>query len=123
MSNVSSRTAMLVTDGSFSGGKADNADLHGTRSVHPDEFAILLTHLQPAAKKATAAVPRPCTAPAPASLEGADARSLPAAHVSASPAVVRAWARANGWDVGERGRLPTEITAAYRRAHEPLAGR
>jgi DNA polymerase-3 subunit epsilon len=123
MSNVSSRTAMLVTDGSFYGGKADNAELHGTRCVHPDEFAILLNHLQPAAKKTPAAVPRPRTAPAPtstASPEAADARSLPAAHVSASPAVVRAWARANGWDVGERGRLPAEVTDAYRRARDPL---
>ena len=63
------------------------------------------------------------TAPAPAapaSPAAVGARSLPAAHVSASPAVVRAWARANGWDVGERGRLPAEVTDAYRRAHDPL---
>ena len=121
MNNVSSRTVLLVTDGSFAGGKADDADLHGTRCVHPDEFATLLKHLQPAAKKPTAAVPRPRTAPAPASSGAADARSLPAAHVSASPAAVRAWARANGWDVGERGRLPAEVTDAYRGAHDPLA--
>ncbi len=120
MTNVSSRTAMLITDGSFSGGKAGNAELHGTRSVHPGEFAILLEHLQPAAKKTTAAVPRPRTASAPASPERADARSLPAARLSASPAVVRAWARTNGWDIGERGRLPADVTDAYRRAHDLL---
>ncbi|WP_029429682.1 histone-like nucleoid-structuring protein Lsr2 [Blastococcus sp. URHD0036] len=121
MSNVSSRTALLVTDGSFTGGKAGDADLHGTRCVHPDEFAILLKHLQPAARKATAAVPRPCSAPtqAPAAA-AADDRSLPAAHVSAAPAAVRAWARGNGWDVGERGRLPADVTDAYRRAHDLL---
>jgi DNA polymerase-3 subunit epsilon len=102
---------------------AEHAELHGTRCVHPEEFAILLKHLQPAAKKTTAAVPRPRTASAPtstASPEAVDVRSLPAAHVSASPAMVRAWARANGWDVGERGRLPAEVTDAYRRAHDPL---
>ncbi|MGY1634162.1 hypothetical protein ACI784_20855 [Geodermatophilus sp. SYSU D01186] len=31
------------------------------------------------------------------------------------------WARTNGWDVGERGRPPAEVTDAYRRAHDPLA--
>jgi DNA polymerase-3 subunit epsilon len=33
---------------------------------------------------------------------------------------VRAWARANGHEVGDRGRLPVEITDAYRRAHEAV---
>jgi hypothetical protein len=27
--------------------------------------------------------------------------------------VVREWARANGYDIGNRGRIPTEITDAY----------
>jgi DNA polymerase-3 subunit epsilon len=59
MNNVSSRTALLVTDGSFSGGKAADAAALGTRCVHPDEFAILLDHLQPAARKTPVSVPRP----------------------------------------------------------------
>jgi DNA polymerase-3 subunit epsilon len=123
MNNVSSRTAMLVTDGSFAGGKADEAAGHGTRCVHPDEFATLLKHLQPAVKKAPASLPRPRTAPdrsAPPSASIA-AGAVPAAHVAISPAAVRAWARANGQEVGERGRLPAELTEAYRRAHEPAS--
>jgi DNA polymerase-3 subunit epsilon len=120
MNNISSRTALLVTDGSFEGGKADDAAVHGTRCVHPDEFAVLLKHLQPATKKTTAAVPRPRTAATAPSSAAADARSLPGTHVAASPGAVRARARGNGYDVGERGRLPAEVTDAYRRAHEEL---
>lgn len=59
MNNVSSRTALLVTDGSFSGGKAADAAALGTRCVHPDEFTILPDHLQPTARKATVRVPQP----------------------------------------------------------------
>jgi len=36
---------------------------------------------------------------------------------SASPAEIRAWGRANGWQVGERGRLRPELIAAYQEAH------
>ena len=119
VSSLSSRTAVLVTDGSFAGGKADEAAGRGTPRIHPDEFTTLLKHLQPAVKKAPAALPRPRTAPdrsapPPASMA---AGAMPAAHGAISPAAVRAWARANGHDVGERGRLPAELTEAFRRAH------
>lgn len=30
---------------------------------------------------------------------------------------VRAWARANGFEVGERGRMPAAVHAAYKAAH------
>jgi DNA polymerase-3 subunit epsilon len=121
MNNVSSRTALLVTDGSFAGGKADDAPGHGTRRVHPDEFAVLLKHLQPSVKKATASLPRPrAAADTAAGLAAPDAAAtVPAAHVAVSPTAVRAWARANGGEVGERGRLPAELVEAYRRAHAP----
>jgi DNA polymerase-3 subunit epsilon len=124
MSNVSSRTALLVTDGSFDGGKADNAATLGTRLVHPDEFALLLDHLQPAVSKSTIATPSPrrsvdsVAAGAPFTPAVAEGRTVPAAHVSPSPAAVRAWARANGYEVGERGRLPAEVTEAYRHAEQ-----
>ncbi|MFZ5870986.1 MAG: BREX-2 system adenine-specific DNA-methyltransferase PglX [Actinomycetota bacterium] len=36
---------------------------------------------------------------------------------------IRAWARAHGYDVGDRGRLPADVVRAYREAHgEPLTG-
>lgn len=31
-------------------------------------------------------------------------------------AEIRAWARANGHDIGERGRIPSEVTAAFEAA-------
>lgn len=34
-----------------------------------------------------------------------------------SPAVVRQWARANGYEVNERGRIPANVIAAYNAAH------
>lgn len=34
-----------------------------------------------------------------------------------SPAVVRAWAKANGYEVNERGRIPSNVIAAYQAAH------
>lgn len=119
MSNVSSRTALLVTDGSFAGGKADEAAGHGTRCVHPDEFAILLKHLQPATKKAPASSPRHRSGPNLRGSAPAAASRVPPAHVAISPSAVRAWARSNGHEVGDRGRLPAELTDAYLRAHEP----
>ena len=33
-----------------------------------------------------------------------------------APAQVRAWARANGWDLPARGRIPQEVLAAYEHA-------
>ena len=34
-----------------------------------------------------------------------------------SPADIRAWARENGWDVPERGRVSAEVREAYAAAH------
>ncbi len=34
-----------------------------------------------------------------------------------SPAQIREWARANGYEVNERGRIPASVVAAYRVAH------
>lgn len=36
-----------------------------------------------------------------------------------SPALVREWARTNGFNVPERGRLPENVIEAYRLAHQP----
>ncbi len=47
-SSVSRKTSMLITDGGFSGNKAAQAAAAGTRLVHPDDFAVLLDHIQPA---------------------------------------------------------------------------
>lgn len=110
ISSVSRLTAMLITDGSFSGGKLAKAQELGTRHVHPDVFETLLQHLQPAALSATGG-----SAPTPIQQRGHD--TSVAAPATAPPSAVRAWAVANGLDVGVRGRLPKHVVDAYSAAH------
>ena len=127
MSSVNVRTAMLVTDGSFEGGKAADAAALGTRTVTPEVFETLLRHLQPAAPTPAVVVPaqRPQPQPAVESVAGHPDRatSTGSAAIAAgvTPAAVRTWARANGYDVGARGRLPAEVFDAYARAHTPAS--
>lgn len=113
--SVSRRTAVLVSDGTVDGTKARAATQLGVRIVTPEDFRILLRHRQPyvgktttrAAARATPAAPRPAS-PAPTP-------NTPATRIdsTAPPSVVRAWALANGYDVGARGRLHADIWAAY----------
>lgn len=151
MNNVSRRTAMLVTDGGFAGTKAEAARNCGARLVHPDVFAQLLTHLQPAEPRSlrrhatptvsalrsacdppSTAAPVQSAAGAPFAAAGANLLvavvasevrdSLTAAAPlepplrRPSPAVVRQWARDNGYPVGDRGRLPQDLFDAYEAA-------
>ncbi len=111
VNSVSSKTAMLITDGGFSGTKAAAAQAAGTRVVHPDVFAFMLRHLQPAEPRTR---PKSATsfAPAPPSADDAPKTSM------ADPAIVRQWARDNGYAVGTRGRMPRELFAAYAAAAE-----
>ncbi|MBB1195862.1 hypothetical protein EGO52_03680 [Curtobacterium flaccumfaciens] len=69
----------------------------GEQKIHPDIFGVLLQHLQPAPADV-----RSSASIATATPRGADA----------SPAATRAWATANGYQVGVRGRLPGEVIAA-----------
>lgn len=87
---VSRRVSMLVTDGGFVGIKAGDAVRLGVRGVHPNQFAIMLDYLQPAT----------------------EARRTEAGGPDA--AEIRRWARANGHEVGSRGRLDSTVVAAYR---------
>ncbi|WP_460783301.1 exonuclease domain-containing protein [Microbacterium tumbae] len=115
MNNVSRFTSMLVTDGTMAGTKLAKAREVGTRIVHPDTFAILLEHLQPA----TLAEDRPRVAtgprPAVASVKPEPNGESPAGGTS--PSVVRTWALANGFTVGVRGRISSEIWDAFAAAH------
>lgn len=127
MNSVSRRTAMLVTDGSFAGTKAEAAAALGTRTVTPGEFRYLLDHLQPwsGAEDARAEVRRviDLRLSGPEDTTGAVAPSrqpqVDAAdrNGSPSPADVRVWARENGYEVGVRGRLAAELWDAYAAAH------
>ena len=44
-------------------------------------------------------------------------KSSPAANSGPSAAEVRAWARENGWDVPDRGRVSADVRQAYDAAH------
>ena len=112
LGSVSSKTAMLVTDGTMLGGKHEKATALGVRMVDPDTYRELLTHLQAAeparrpsatravtfeapAQSAATAFPNPNPKAAPNSSN--DASNTPP---GSSPALVRAWGRDNGWEVG-----------------------
>jgi transcriptional regulator with XRE-family HTH domain len=43
--------------------------------------------------------------------------SHPQSPVPADPTDVRSWARANGYQIGDRGRVPADVRAAYEAAH------
>ncbi len=113
MSNVSALTAMLVTDGSLSGTKRAAAAKLRTRMVTPEEFATLLKHLQPSL---TAAVPT--SKPAAATPTAAPADTPAVKANGTSPGEIRAWGAANGFPVGVRGRLSSELIAAFERAEQ-----
>lgn len=122
---VSAKSAMLVTDGTMEGTKAAKARELGTRTLHPETYAVLLTHLQPALGRDVRALPKTKPAPAPRhAARTAEAASEAPTPVSAqatasgpNPAAVRAWARANGYEVGTRGRLHQDLFDAYAAAH------
>ncbi len=46
-SGVSKKTTLLVTDGSYVGNKANDADRLGVRRVSPDEYELMLKYIQP----------------------------------------------------------------------------
>lgn len=130
MGNVSRLTSMLVSDGGFAGGKLAKATELNVRIVTPSDFAILLEHLQPARRLADKAKPAVRASPAreesattaaaataqPAVATPAAATAAPATQTSTSPREIRAWAAANGYVVGRRGRLPAELVQAYENA-------
>lgn len=119
---VSAKTSMLVTDGTMDGGKAEKARELETRTEDPDTYAVLLAHLQPALARGTRPLPKassPSVARHSAADESPDTTSADAAGsaVVANPALVRAWARASGYEVGTRGRIHQDIFNAYDLAH------
>lgn len=113
---VSAKTSMLVTDGSMDGTKAEKARELDTRTVHPDLYAVLLAHLQPALTRGTTPLPNTSKAVPrhAAGIGPAPDVPVPApAPAGPNPADVRGWARANGLKVGVRGRLQKELVDAY----------
>lgn len=116
--SVSARVALLVTDGGFHGGKAADAVALGLRTVTPDVFELLLQNLQPTALREAASVPSQRDPVGGAATSRPAAPQSRAAGGARNPAAMRAWARDNGFEVGVRGRLSAEITAAYSAAQD-----
>lgn len=122
---VSAKTVMLISDGTMDGTKAARAREVGTRIEHPETYAVLLSHLQPALTREARSVPKPRTAPAPrhsaTAAQTANPKAAPLGTTPAGPdpAAVRAWARANGHEVGTRGRLHADLVNAYLAATTP----
>lgn len=52
-----------------------------------------------------------------ASGAGAGRRRSPGAAPGRDAGPIRAWARENGYEVSDRGRIPSEVEAAYSAAH------
>lgn len=130
MGSVSRRIAMLVTDGSMQGTKWAEARALAMRTVTPQQYAVLLRHIQPAVVAASRGdTPLDSTQVPSRAIPDADRQSGPAprrvaesrhaADASIDPAAVRAWAREQGIEVGTRGRLPATLIDAYRASVGP----
>lgn len=117
MNNVSRLTSMLVTDGFMDGTKLAKAREVGTRIVHPDSFETLLGHLQPALPAEERRQPRAASSRLTPNRSNEIGSSQADAGNVASPGAVRGWALANGYQVGVRGRISSDISDAYARAH------
>lgn len=113
MNNVSRLTAMLVTDGTMDSTKLAKALQVGIRIVHPDTFETLLSHLQPALsppERPRPSAARPLSEPAiPRTASPESSRD----KRDASPGVVRSWAIDNGYTIGVRGRISSDIWDAF----------
>ncbi|MFT3873666.1 MAG: exonuclease domain-containing protein [Nocardioides sp.] len=112
--SMSPRVALLVSDGTMDGGKAERARELGARVVHPNDFRTLLDHLQPVRPRQPKAAPRPRKTADPKSPVPAPV-DMPDGITSAD---VREWGRQNGWEVGVRGRLNRDLLAAFVAAGE-----
>ena len=111
--SVSRKTAMLITDGGFTGTKARAAQAAGTRLVHPDDFMVFLDHIQPALSDDLAPSPSPQKVPGDVS-----DTNHPNGDGAVDASAVREWARSNGFIVGDRGRLHRDVIDAYVAAHD-----
>jgi DNA polymerase-3 subunit epsilon len=96
-SSVSSKTSMLVTDGSYVGNKANDAKSKGVRVVSPDEYELLLKYVQPAL--------------APVEISRSSSQS---GAEDLDPSVVRAWAITQGIEVSPKGRIHTDVYEKYK---------
>jgi DNA polymerase-3 subunit epsilon len=98
-SSVSSKTKLLVTDGSWVGNKANDAEKLGIRVVHPTEYKVLLKFIQAALDS------QPSKRSMKSSQTGAE---------DLNPNEVRAWALSVGIPVSPKGRIHTDVYEKFK---------
>jgi len=119
VSAVSRRTAVLVTEDVGSGtGKARRALELGTRVLDAATYGHLLDHVQPPPAPPNHRTPSPrrpaaVVAPPVEAPQRPERGPEPDEAIDLRPAEVRAWGRARGIDVSDRGRLPQAVLDAY----------
>lgn len=124
-SSVTRKTSVLVADGTVRGGKARDAAQLGTRVVAPAEAFELFRFVQPwdggdDDHGAMGLVRLPVAGPpsggsgdvGPREVDRSD-RDREDSALAPRPSEVRAWARAQGIPVGERGRLSHALIARF----------
>jgi hypothetical protein len=77
---------------------------------HLDEFHNQMNAYIASARRAEGGAPRRARS-------GGGSSSAPARASRSDLSSLREWARANGYEISDRGRIPTEIRDAYEAAH------
>ena len=99
-SKVTSKTNLLITDGSYVGNKANDAKALGVRVVTPDEYELMLKYIQPALvqDESSKTVKK-------SSQSGAE---------DLDPSEVRAWAISQGIEVSPKGRIHSDVYELFK---------
>jgi DNA polymerase-3 subunit epsilon len=99
-SKVTSKTNLLITDGSYVGNKANDAKALGVRVVTPDEYELMLKYVQPALLQED-------------SSKSAKKSSQSGAE-DLDPSEVRAWAISQGIEVSPKGRIHSDVYELFK---------
>jgi DNA polymerase-3 subunit epsilon len=99
-SKVTSKTNLLITDGSYVGNKANDAKSLGVRVVTPDEYELMLKYVQPAL------------------LQEDSSKSVKKSSQSGAedldPSEVRSWAISQGIQVSPKGRIHSDVYELFK---------
>jgi len=99
-SKVTSKTNLLITDGSYVGNKANDAKALGVRVVTPDEYELMLKYVQPAL------------------LQEDSSKTIKKSSQSGAedldPSEVRAWAISQGIEVSPKGRIHSDVYELFK---------
>jgi DNA polymerase-3 subunit epsilon len=99
-SKVTSKTNLLITDGSYVGNKANDAKALGVRVITPDEYELMLKYVQPALLQEDSS-----KTAKKSSQSGAE---------DLDPSEVRAWAISQGIEVSPKGRIHSDVYEQFK---------